>query len=90
MLDKIGKEFDFQQRALNLRAYRQEVIASNIANADTPNYKAVDFDFKQALQSARLPCSIAMRFSKAWTVTPWTWTWSVPHLPITRCSTSPR
>ncbi|KJV33649.1 flagellar basal-body rod protein FlgB [Aquitalea magnusonii] len=53
MLDKIGKEFDFQQRALNLRAYRQEVIASNIANADTPNYKAVDFDFKQALQSAQ-------------------------------------
>ena len=53
MLDKIGKEFDFQQRALNLRAYRQEVIASNIANADTPNYKAVDLDFKQALQSAQ-------------------------------------
>ena len=31
MLDKIGKEFDFQQRALNLRAYRAEVIASTPA-----------------------------------------------------------
>jgi flagellar basal-body rod protein FlgB len=49
MLDKLSKEIDFQQRALNLRAYRAEVIASNVANADTPNYKAVDFDFKQAL-----------------------------------------
>jgi len=49
MLDKIAKEFDFQQRALDLRAYRAEVISSNVANADTPNYKAVDFDFKQAL-----------------------------------------
>jgi len=53
MLDKIGKEFEFPQRALNLQAYRSEVIASNVANADTPNYKAVDFDFRQALQSAQ-------------------------------------
>ncbi|MBS1210857.1 MAG: flgB, partial [Proteobacteria bacterium] len=30
----------FHQTALNLRAQRQEVIAANIANADTPNYKA--------------------------------------------------
>ena len=52
MLDKIAKQFDFQQRALNLRAYRAEVIASNVANADTPYYKAMDFDFKQALKSA--------------------------------------
>lgn len=42
----------FQQKALNLRAYRQEVLASNIANADTPHYKARDMDFKSALQNA--------------------------------------
>ena len=36
MLDKIAKHFDFQQRALNLRAYRTEVLASNIANDETP------------------------------------------------------
>jgi flagellar basal-body rod protein FlgB len=44
--------FQFQQTALNLRAARQELIASNIANADTPNYKAKDIDFASALQSA--------------------------------------
>lgn len=53
MLDKIAHYFDFQQQALNLRAKRAEVIAGNIANADTPNYKAVDIDFASALQSAQ-------------------------------------
>ncbi|POZ60832.1 flagellar basal body rod protein FlgB [Chromobacterium alticapitis] len=51
MLDKIAHYFDFQQRALGLQAYRAEVIGSNIANAETPYYKAVDFDFKAALQA---------------------------------------
>lgn len=51
MLDKIAHYFDFQQRALNLQAYRAEVIGSNVANAETPYYKAVDFDFKSALQA---------------------------------------
>ena len=31
--------------ALLLRGKRAEVLANNIANADTPNYKARDFDF---------------------------------------------
>jgi flagellar basal-body rod protein FlgB len=44
--------FQFHQTALNLRAARQELIASNIANADTPNYKAKDIDFTNALQGA--------------------------------------
>jgi len=39
-------------QALSLRAERHQVLASNIANADTPNYKARDFDFTQAMQSA--------------------------------------
>ncbi|MDF0605030.1 flagellar basal body rod protein FlgB [Neisseriaceae bacterium TC5R-5] len=51
MLDKIAKHFDFQQRSLNLRSYRAEVLASNIANNETPYYKAMDFDFTQALKS---------------------------------------
>lgn len=38
--------------ALGLRAQRMETLASNIANADTPGYKARDFDFASALQSA--------------------------------------
>lgn len=36
-----------------MRAYRQQLIASNIANADTPNYKAVDIDFQEALRTSR-------------------------------------
>ena len=41
------------ERALQFRAQRNEVLASNIANADTPNYKARDLDFGQALKGAR-------------------------------------
>lgn len=52
MLDKIAKHFDFQHKALGLRAYRTEVLASNIANSDTPYYKAVDFNFKDAMTRA--------------------------------------
>ncbi|MDR0717700.1 MAG: flagellar basal body rod protein FlgB [Azoarcus sp.] len=40
------------QSALNLQAYRQELLASNIANADTPNYKARDVQFREALDAA--------------------------------------
>ena len=42
----------FHQTALNLQAQRQQLLASNIANADTPNYKARDIDFRAALQGA--------------------------------------
>ncbi|QDX81368.1 flagellar basal body rod protein FlgB [Denitratisoma sp. DHT3] len=52
MIDRIDSEFRLQQAALNLRSYRQELLASNIANADTPHYKARDFDFKSALSQA--------------------------------------
>lgn len=43
----------FQESVLGLRAYRQQLIASNIANADTPGYKAVDIDFQEALRISR-------------------------------------
>ena len=52
MTSSIDAMFRFQQAALNLRAARQELVASNIANADTPNYKAKDIDFASALQGA--------------------------------------
>lgn len=44
----------FHHTALNLRAQRQELLAGNIANADTPNYKARDIDFGSALNGALL------------------------------------
>jgi flagellar basal-body rod protein FlgB len=52
MIDRIDQDLKFNQTALNLRAWRQELIASNIANADTPHYKARDIDFKAALNGA--------------------------------------
>lgn len=38
--------------ALVLRSRRSEILASNIANADTPGYKAKDIDFKSAMSNA--------------------------------------
>ncbi|MBA4141795.1 MAG: flagellar basal body rod protein FlgB [Nitrosospira sp.] len=52
MMDKLGPAFQFYQDAANLRAHRQQLIASNIANADTPGYKARDINFKSALEGA--------------------------------------
>ena len=43
----------FNQTALTLHAERQKLIASNIANADTPGYKARDIDFVSALKDAQ-------------------------------------
>ncbi|MHB8472762.1 MAG: flagellar basal body rod protein FlgB [Gammaproteobacteria bacterium] len=40
-------------QALQLRSRRAELLAENIANADTPGYKARDIDFKQALGAAQ-------------------------------------
>lgn len=51
-MSRIDDMFQFHQAALSLRAARHELIASNIANADTPNYKARDIDFASALRSA--------------------------------------
>ncbi|SHI19232.1 flagellar basal body rod protein FlgB [Pollutimonas bauzanensis] len=52
MIDRIGEDLGFYQKAINLRQHRQEVLAANIANADTPNYKSRDFDFSSALKDA--------------------------------------
>ncbi|MDO8811342.1 MAG: flagellar basal body rod protein FlgB [Gallionella sp.] len=52
MINKLDDALRFQQTALSLRAARQELLASNIANADTPNYKARDINFASALQNA--------------------------------------
>jgi flagellar basal-body rod protein FlgB len=53
MVSKLDAEFGFLRNALNLRAYRQELLASNVANADTPNYKARDVDFAASLRQAQ-------------------------------------
>ena len=52
MLNRLTDALDFQAQALNLRSERQRLIASNIANADTPGYVARDMNFAQALRAA--------------------------------------
>ena len=51
----MGKLDDYlrvNQTAINMSERRSQVLASNIANADTPNYKARDIDFASAMQNA--------------------------------------
>jgi len=63
MTDPLDKLFQFHQNALNVRTFRQQLLASNIANADTPGYKARDIDFAAALRDATEGRSTSMRAS---------------------------
>lgn len=47
---KLDDVFGIHEQALKLRAKRGEILAANLANADTPNYKARDIDFQQVLK----------------------------------------
>lgn len=52
MAINFDKGFELHAQGMQLRAQRAEVIASNIANADTPGYKAKGMDFHKAMQQA--------------------------------------
>jgi flagellar basal-body rod protein FlgB len=52
MIGKLNEQLGFHSAALRLRSERQQVLSANIANADTPGYKAQDFDFSRALGEA--------------------------------------
>lgn len=54
MLNSMTDSLDFHGKALQLRAIRQGMLASNIANADTPGYIAKDLNFAEALRAARV------------------------------------
>ncbi|MBV9891036.1 MAG: flagellar basal body rod protein FlgB, partial [Rhizobacter sp.] len=62
MLDRLNDVLDFQGQALQLRSERQRLIASNIANADTPGYVARDMDFPETLRAVTgaLPGAISL------------------------------
>ena len=47
-----GRTVDILQRSMDVSVLRHDVIANNIANADTPNFKASYIDFESALKSA--------------------------------------
>ena len=51
-MDLLAGAFGIHERALGVRSQRLEVLSRNIANADTPNYKAEDLDFKAMLKES--------------------------------------
>ncbi|MBC3808672.1 flagellar basal body rod protein FlgB [Undibacterium seohonense] len=75
-VNKLDDYMRFHQLALSVRGQRQQLLASNIANADTPNYKARDIDFGSAMSAALgktgaardLSKTAAAHFSQAGTV----------------------
>jgi len=59
------QSFALHEQALKLRALRNEVLSSNIANADTPGYKARDVDFGSALKAATEGSRLGLRTTSA-------------------------
>ncbi|QDL56108.1 flagellar basal body rod protein FlgB [Rhodoferax aquaticus] len=59
MFANLTQALDFQGKALVLRSERQRVIASNIANADTPGYAGRDINFKEAMNAAEESAALA-------------------------------
>ena len=53
MAISFDKALGVHPHAMLIRSQRAEVLATNIANADTPGYKAKDIDFASALKAAR-------------------------------------
>ncbi|WP_111976565.1 flagellar basal body rod protein FlgB [Algibacillus agarilyticus] len=60
MAISLDKAFGIHPESMALRIKRSEVLSSNIANADTPGYKAKDFDFQAALSGAKKQYSTSM------------------------------
>ncbi len=52
-MEVLNNALGLHEQALPLRNRRMQVIAENIANADTPHFKAKDIDFAKALDAAR-------------------------------------
>ena len=52
-MNVLDKALGLHGQALGLRSQRMELLARNIANSDTPNFKARDIDFKQVMQQTQ-------------------------------------
>jgi len=51
-MNMIDSALGIHQQALSVRSHRMELLGLNIANSDTPGFKAKDVDFKSVLQAA--------------------------------------
>lgn len=71
-----GKTVDIMQRTMDVSLTRREVIANNIANVETPNFKRTDVNFEaslaRALASEKAPETLGAKMS------------SVNHIPFNR------
>jgi flagellar basal-body rod protein FlgB len=52
-MNMIDRAFGVHEQALGMRSQRMEVLARNIANADTPQFKAQDIDFRKVLSDTQ-------------------------------------
>ena len=52
-MNLFSNAFGIHEKALQVRSQRMEVLAQNIANADTPNFKARDIDFRAVLNGVQ-------------------------------------
>jgi len=89
MFANLTSGLDFHSKALVLRAERQRVLASNMANADTPGYVARDFNFKEALsQQTDTSDSELSRVGKGLSLKIDSTTTNARHLPMSSLSNS--
>ncbi len=63
MPNGIGSIFGIHEQALRLQAKRAELLANNIVNQNTPNYRAVDFDLHALLPQQHQQSSVALKTS---------------------------
>jgi len=64
-MNLLDKTFGIHAKALQVRGQRLEVLSQNIANADTPGYKARDIDFKSVLGRVQSPDDLAISATRA-------------------------
>ena len=60
-MDRLDRYFGVHGNALALRSERMQVLASNIANAATPGYKARDLEFRAVLNEQQQPAAATLR-----------------------------
>lgn len=58
MPNYMDRLFGIHEQAMLLRSKRTTVLASNLANVDTPNYKARDIDFRSILENSQSTASL--------------------------------
>ncbi len=60
ILEAVGRSVEATARGLEARARRQAAISANIANADTPQYRAIDLSFAEVLSEASAGATLSV------------------------------